>query len=57
MDYYCAKFCSKCKMIMSFEDYQEALESQSRKEDELKSNERTIQCNAISDTGVDNSHW
>ena len=30
------KFCSKCKMIMSFEGYQEALESQSRKEDELK---------------------
>jgi integrase/recombinase XerD len=31
-----AKFCSKCKMIMSFEGYQEALESQSKKEDELK---------------------
>jgi hypothetical protein len=30
-----AKFCSKCKMIMSFEGYQEALESQSKKEDEL----------------------
>src|ERR687886_2666349 len=31
-----AKFCSKCKVIMSFEGYQEALESQSKKEDELK---------------------
>jgi integrase/recombinase XerD len=30
------KFCSKCKMIMSYEGYQEALESQSKKEDELK---------------------
>jgi len=30
------KFCSKCKMIMSFEGYQEALESQSKKEDELQ---------------------
>jgi integrase len=32
-----AKFCSKCKMIMSFEGYQEALESQKEKEDQLKS--------------------
>jgi hypothetical protein len=31
-----AKFCSKCKMIMSFEGYQEALESQKEKEDQLK---------------------
>jgi hypothetical protein len=31
-----AKFCSKCKMIMSLEGYQEALESQKQKEDELK---------------------
>jgi integrase/recombinase XerD len=31
-----AKFCSKCKMIMSFEGYQEALESQMEKEDQLK---------------------
>jgi hypothetical protein len=31
-----AKFCSKCKMIMSFEGYQEALESQKDKEEELK---------------------
>ncbi|MFL6364672.1 MAG: hypothetical protein ACJ719_05645 [Nitrososphaeraceae archaeon] len=31
-----AKFCSKCKMIMSYEGYQEALESQSKKEDELQ---------------------
>jgi integrase/recombinase XerD len=31
-----AKFCSKCKMIMSYEGYQEALESQKHKEDELK---------------------
>ncbi len=31
-----SKFCSKCKMIMSFEGYQEALQSQSKKEDELK---------------------
>jgi hypothetical protein len=29
------KFCSKCKMIMSFEGYQEALESQKEKEDKL----------------------
>jgi hypothetical protein len=31
-----SKFCSKCKMIMSYEGYQEALESQKHKEDELK---------------------
>src|SRR5215217_2873745 len=31
-----AKFCSKCKMVMSFDGYQEALELQNRKEDELK---------------------
>src|SRR5215813_12943330 len=31
-----AKFCSKCKMIMSFEGYQEALESQKEKEEELE---------------------
>ena len=31
-----AKFCSKCKMIMSLDGYQEALESQKEKEDELK---------------------
>jgi len=31
-----AKFCSKCKMIMSFDGYQEAIESQKEKEDELK---------------------
>jgi hypothetical protein len=30
-----ARFCSKCKMIMSFDGYQEALESQKQKEDEL----------------------
>jgi len=30
-----AKFCSKCKMIMSFEGYQEALESQNQKDDKL----------------------
>jgi integrase/recombinase XerD len=30
-----ARFCSKCKMIMSFEGYQEALESQKKKEDEI----------------------
>lgn len=29
------KFCSKCKMIMSYEGYQEALESQKEKEDAL----------------------
>jgi integrase/recombinase XerD len=31
-----AKFCSKCKMIMSFEGYQEALESQKEKESEVR---------------------
>jgi integrase len=31
-----AKFCSKCKMIMSFEGYQEALESQKERESEVK---------------------
>ena len=31
-----ARFCSKCKMIMSFEGYQQALESQKQKEDQLK---------------------
>jgi integrase/recombinase XerD len=30
-----ARFCSKCKMIMSFEGYQEALESHRLKEDEI----------------------
>jgi integrase len=30
-----ARFCSKCKMIMSYEGYQEALESQKQKEDKL----------------------
>jgi integrase/recombinase XerD len=30
-----ARFCSRCKMIMSYEGYQEALESQKQKEDEL----------------------
>jgi integrase len=30
-----ARFCSKCKMIMSYEGYQEALETQKQKEDEL----------------------
>jgi hypothetical protein len=30
-----ASFCSKCKMIMSIEGYQEALESQKQKEDEV----------------------
>jgi integrase len=30
-----AKFCSKCKMIMSYDGYQEALESQKQKEDEI----------------------
>lgn len=32
-----SKSCSKCKMIMSYEGYQEALESQKEKEDQLKS--------------------
>jgi integrase/recombinase XerD len=31
-----ARFCSKCKMIMSFEGYQEALESQKQKESEVQ---------------------
>jgi integrase len=31
-----AKFCSKCKMIMSLEGYQEALESQKEKESEIQ---------------------
>lgn len=30
-----ARFCSKCKMIMSYEGYQDALESQKQKEDEI----------------------
>jgi hypothetical protein len=30
-----ARFCSKCKMVMSYEGYQEALESQKQKEDKL----------------------
>jgi integrase len=36
------KFCSKCKMIMSFEGYQEALESQKEKEQDLKSMQSKI---------------
>jgi len=35
-----AKFCTKCKMIMSFEGYQEALESQKEKEDKLSAMEK-----------------
>jgi len=31
-----ARFCSKCKMIMSLEGYQEALESQKKKESEVQ---------------------
>jgi|SRR5581483_6506339 len=31
-----AKFCQKCSMIMSFEGYQEALESQKEKESEVQ---------------------
>ena len=31
-----AKFCSKCKMIMSFEVYTEALDTHKEKEDKLK---------------------
>jgi hypothetical protein len=30
-----ARFCSKCKMIMTFEGYQQALEEQKQKEDRL----------------------
>ena len=30
-----ARFCRKCKMVMSLEGYQEALESQKQKEDEI----------------------
>ncbi|MGA7042362.1 MAG: hypothetical protein WBY71_01720 [Nitrososphaeraceae archaeon] len=30
-----ARFCSKCKMVMSIEGYQEALESQKQKENEI----------------------
>src|SRR5919202_5394889 len=30
-----AKWCSKCKMLISYEGYQEALESQKQKEDQL----------------------
>jgi integrase/recombinase XerD len=30
-----AKFCSKCRMIMSFEGYQQALESQKERDDKL----------------------
>ena len=35
-----AKFCSRCKMIISLEGYQEALESQKEKEDKLTSVEK-----------------
>lgn len=31
-----ARFCSKCKMIMSFEGYQEALQKQQEKESEVQ---------------------
>jgi hypothetical protein len=33
-----AKFCSKCKMVMSLEGYQEALELEKQREDETKKN-------------------
>ena len=31
-----SRWCSKCKMLISYEGYQEALESQKQKEDQLK---------------------
>jgi hypothetical protein len=31
-----ARFCSKCKMIMSYEGYQEVLESEKKEKDELR---------------------
>jgi hypothetical protein len=40
-----SNFCSKCKMIMSYEGYQQALEYKSRKEDEL--NDMKVQFNTI----------
>jgi integrase/recombinase XerD len=36
-------FCSKCKMIMSYEGYQEALESQKQKRRRTKHNEAAVQ--------------
>jgi integrase/recombinase XerD len=38
-----AKFCGKCKMIMSFEGYQEALESQKENEDRVSVLEKQMQ--------------
>ena len=32
-----AKFCSKCKMIMSFDGYQEVLQEQQEKDKDLQS--------------------
>ena len=52
-----ARFWSKCKMIMSYEGYQEALESQKKKEDEIKYNQATVQYNAIANTDIDNCPW
>jgi ribosomal protein L40E len=37
-----AKFCSKCKMIITIEGYQDALESQKQKEDDLKTMKEQI---------------
>jgi integrase/recombinase XerD len=38
-----AKFCGKCKMIMSFEGYQEALESQKENDDRVSALEKQMQ--------------
>src|SRR5204862_3599045 len=40
-----AKFCSKCKMIMSYEGYQQALESQKEKDSQLT--EMQTQLNSV----------
>jgi hypothetical protein len=37
-----SKFCCKCKMIMSYEGYREALESQKQKEDKLTIMEKQL---------------
>ena len=44
-------------MIMSFEGYQEALESQKHKEIKLKYDATAIQYNAVTITNFNNSIW
>ena len=49
-----AKFCSKCKMVMSLEGYQEALNLEKNRKDETEEYEGTAQFSAITNEISDN---